>query len=280
MIHFSLEVFPSQTKGAYYSLQKALDSFAMLNPRFLSVTCGAGGNHTHNLTQDLVIKLSQRYDFPIAAHMTCIQKNRKTIDHIADTYWHAGIRHIIAIRGDPPKGQNNIPHPQGYPNALELVKALKKHHNFDISVAAYPETHPLASSADADLDFLKQKIDAGANRAISQFFFDPEVFLRFRDRAQKAGISLPILPGCLPILDFKKLQRFAKQCHAHIPDFLHTLFDKVEKKSLDHYLLAMNVLNHQISMLIREGITEFHFYTLNETILIKHICQWLRERFR
>ncbi len=279
MIKFSLEVFPSKTKGAYYSLKQAINIFSRLDPDFLSVTCGAGGRRTKNLTKDLVIQLSKEYSFPIAAHMTCIGSNRDTITEIADHYWHSGIQHIIALRGDPEKTRKNQIITKAYHHAVDLVKALKSQHDFDISVAAYPEVHPESPSADLDLDYLKQKIDAGANRAITQFFFNPEIFLHFRDQAIKSGIKAPIIPGIIPILDFKKIKTFSEYCGTNIPDTLHSMFDQVKKGTLDHHLLAMNILNNQITHLIREGIDRFHFYTLNETVLIKHICIWLRENF-
>lgn len=280
MVDFSLELFPPKSQGAYYDLWEATDALAALKPSFMTVTCGAGGSDK-SPTRDLVIALADRYKLPVKAHMTCVGASREEIDQLADDYWNAGIKHIVALRGDLPSGDNEkyTPNENGYAYAVDLVEGLKKQHDFDISVAAYPEGHPEMPSLDYDLSYLKRKIDAGADRAITQFFFDPEVFLRFRDRAVKRGINAPIIPGILPILSFEKLKRFAARCQASVPNFLHEMFDGVEADSLDHQLLAMNVLSHQITRLYEEGVDFFHFYTLNETMLTRHVCTWLRAGF-
>lgn len=281
MVDFSLELFPPKTAGAYYDLCTATDTLAALKPAFMTVTCGAGGSDK-NPTRNLVVDLVKRYpQIPIKAHLTCIGSSREEVDSLADFYWDSGIKHIVALRGDTPKNSNGryIPREDGYAYAVDLVAGLKKRHAFDITVAAYAEGHPEAPSLDFDLAYLKRKVDAGANRAITQFFFDPELFLRFRDRTVKKGISVPIIPGILPILNFQKMKVFAEKCRAPIPNFLHTMFEGVEAGSLDHQLLAMNVLSHQITRLHEEGVEFFHFYTLNETLLTKHVCTWLRAGF-
>ena len=275
MVDFSLELFPPKTRGAYFSLQSSLEDLVTLSPSFITITCGAGGSERDN-TKDLVIECAERYQLPVKAHMTCIGRPREEIDALADAYWDAGIRGIVALRGDPPKGQSYQPHPQGYDYAIDLVRGLKKRHDFDITVAAYAEGHPDAPSLDFDISYLAKKFDSGADQAITQFFFDPELFLRFRDRAVKRGIDQPVIPGLLPILDYPRMCKFAKRCGAPIPNFLHTMFEGVEPDSLDHQLLAMNVLSHQITRLIEEGVEFFHFYSLNETLLTKHVCKWLR----
>lgn len=280
MVDFSLELFPPKTNGAYYNLHEAVDELIKLNPRFITVTCGAGGSDK-SPTKDLVVDLIQRHGIPVKAHMTCVGASREEIDAQADDYWESGIKHIVALRGDVPKEQEGkyVPREDGYAYAVDLVKGLKARHDFDISVAAYAEGHPEAPSLDFDLSYLKRKVDAGADRAITQFFFDPELFLRFRDRAVKKGIEVPIVPGMLPILNYEKMKSFAARCGAPIPNFLHTMFEGVETGSVDSQLLAMNVLSHQITRLIEEGVDFFHFYTLNETMLTKHVCKWLRAGF-
>ena len=281
MVDFSLEVFPPKNKQSMDKLWQATDQLATLHPSFMTVTCGAGGSDK-SPTRDLVIQMAQRYGVPVKAHLTCVGASRADIDQIANDYWNAGIRHIVALRGDLPGGEMGTkyaPREDGYAYAVDLVEGLKKQHDFDISVAAYPEGHPEMPSLDYDLTYLKKKIDAGADRAITQFFFDPEVYLRFRDRAVKRGITAPIIPGILPILSFNKLKGFAARCQASVPNFLHEMFDGVEADSLDHQLLAMNVLSHQITRLYEEGVEFFHFYTLNDTLLTKHVCTWLRAGF-
>ena len=283
MVDFSLELFPPRTPGAYYNLNEAVEELAALNPAFMTVTCGAGGSQPQSnceKTQQLVLDLAKRYPFPIKAHVTCAGASRTEIDALADSYWQAGVTHLVALRGDMPNQEGKyMPHPEGYAYALDLIKGLKARHAFDITVSAYAEGHPEAPSLDFDLAYLKRKIDAGADRAITQFFFDPELFLRFRDRVIKKGINAPLIPGILPILNFEKLRGFARRCGAPIPNFLTTMFEGVPPESLDSRLLAMNVLSHQITRLIEEGVDFFHFYTLNETVLTKHVCKWLRAGF-
>ena len=215
----------------------------------------------------------------MAAHLTCVGASKEETDAIAQNFWDNNIRHIIALRGDVPSGGKYEPHPQGYAYAVDLVKGLKDKNDFEISVACYPELHPEAPSEKFELEYLKAKIDAGADRAISQFFFDPEVFLRFRDKAVAAGAEKPIVPGLLPILNFPKMLSFAERCGSQVPNFLHKMFDGISPDDIDHKLLAMNVLSHQITRLIEEGVEFFHIYTLNESLLTKHLCKWLRAGF-
>lgn len=259
-------------------MQHAADVLAKLNPDFMTVTYGAGGS-TRQQTKELVLEFAKKYPFPVKAHITCVGSNRAEVDALAEEYWNAGIYRLVVLRGDNPGGGAYVPHPDGYDYAVDLVKGLRKLHDFDITVAAYPEGHPEAPSTDFDVEYLKQKLDAGASRAISQFFFDPEVFLRFRDKAAKFGIEEQIIPGILPILDVKRAENFARKCGASFPSFLEKMFEGVESRTVDHQLLAMNVLSHQITRLIQEGVHLFHFYTLNETMLTQHICTWLRNGF-
>jgi methylenetetrahydrofolate reductase (NADPH) len=276
VVDFSLELFPPKSQGAYFSLQSALDELVALSPSFITITCGAGGSDNSH-TKELVLDCAARYQpLPVKAHMTCVGRTKEELDRLADSYWDAGVTGIVALRGDAPKGETYRPHPEGYAYAIDLVAGLKQRHDFDITVAAYAEGHPEAPSLDFDLSYLKKKFDAGADQAITQFFFDPELFLRFRDRAVKRGIRKPIIPGLLPILDYPRMCHFAARCGAPIPNFLRSMFEGVAPKSLDHQLLAMNVLSHQITRLIEEGVEFFHFYSLNETLLTKHVCKWLR----
>lgn len=273
-IDFSLEIFPPRTPEGDTRLRQVLRTFYELKPAFISVTATAQRDAA-DFTRTTSGVVREEYG-RVAPHITCGGRSYAEIEQLATGYRDCGIRRIVALRGDAPPpgaGAGVLRH------ASQLVRQLREIGDFDISVAAYPETHPEAPSADADLARLKEKLDAGANRAISQFFFDPDVFLRFRDRVVAAGISAPLVPGLLPILNFGRMTGFAEKCNADVPRFLRRMFEGLEPQTLDHKLLAMNILSYQIGRLIAEGVTRFHFYTLNETTLIRHVCRWMRMAF-
>ena len=273
----SFEYFPPKTEAAEDALWMTAKTLSRLAPTFVSVTYGAGGT-TRERTHRTVKRIQAELGVPTAAHLTCVGATRDEIDQVARDYWQAGIRHIVALRGDPPAGcdtQGYQPHPGGYAYADDLVTGLKRVANFEISVAAYPEGHPEALSAAADLDNLKRKVDAGANRAITQFFFDPSAFLRFRDRATAAGITAPIVPGILPITNFARARDFAASCGASIPDRFAALFDGLDEEPETRQLVAASVAAEQCLALVREGVDDFHFYTLNRAELTVAICRML-----
>jgi methylenetetrahydrofolate reductase (NADPH) len=279
---FSLEFFPPRTEEMEKSLWAAIGRLAPLAPRFVSVTYGAGGS-TRQRTHATVTRIQSETGVEAAAHLTCIAATRGEIDAIADSYWDAGIRHVVALRGDVPAepGDPRLayrPDPAGYAYAVDLVAGLKRVADFEISVAAYPETHPDAPSRRFDLDNLKRKIDAGATRAITQFFFDNDVYLRFVDRARAAGITVPIVPGILPITNFAKTLAFARQCGASIPRRLAGLFADLDADPGTRALVAASVAAEQCTSLRRHGVDEFHFYTLNRAELVVAICRMLGVR--
>src|SRR5258707_5428185 len=247
-----------------------------LGPRFVSVTYGAGGS-TGERTHAPVRRIRQETALEPAAHLTCVAATREEIDAIARDYWEAGIRHIVALRGDPPAGPGGgyAPHPGGYAYAAELVAGLRRVADFEISVAAYPETHPTARSPGHDLDNLKAKLDAGASRAITQFFFDADVFLRFRDRARAARIEVPIVPGILPVTNFAQLKRMSAACGASIPAWMGAHFDGLDDDPDTRRLVAASLAAEQCRRLHANGVHEFHFYTLNRADLIVAICHLL-----
>lgn len=281
-ISFSLEVFPPKTSGGLDKLHQVVDAYTAFQPSYITVTCGAGGSvNVAEITRDVTRSIAQRTDLPVAAHMTCASRSRAEVDEIIDGFWQDGIRHIVALRGDI-LGQNAPyqPHPEGYFYSSDFVANIKKRYPaMQVSVAGYPESHPESPSEAFDLDHLKRKIDAGADRVLTQFFFDPAVFLRWRDRVAAHSIHAPLTPGLLPILSFPRMLNFAKKCNATVPGFLHTMFENSDPDGIDHKLLAMNVLSHQITRLIEHGVKSFHFYTLNDTLLTKHLCTWMRAGF-
>ncbi len=277
-IHFSLEIFPPKSEEGATRLGRTLETFYKLAPDFISVTCYSQ-NTGSDFTRETSKKVLADYG-KVAAHITCINKDRAAVSRLARDYWDCGIRRVLALRGDPVVASGTAAAPAGeFRYAVQLVEQLKHINDFDVTVAAYPEVHPQARSAADDLVHLKEKVDAGADHVITQFFFDPEVFLRFRDKVIGAGIATPLIPGLLPILNFERAIVFSQRCNASVPDFLHRMFRGIEPDSRDHQLLAMNVLSHQITRLIDEGVTTFHFYTLNEVVLTSHICHWLRTAF-
>lgn len=274
----SFEFFPPGDAAMEQTLWQSLLRLAPLGPRFVSVTYGADGS-TRERTHNVVTRLKRETALTPAPHLTCVGAPRGEILDIARDYWAAGVRHIVALRGDPPQGAGGyLPHPDGFAYGVDLVRGLKSVGDFDISVAAYPETHPEARNAESDLDNLKAKIDAGATRAITQFFFDTDVFLRFRDRCAAAGISTSLVPGILPIKRFTQLTRFAKRCGASVPSWLHARFDGLDTDPETHRLIAAAVAIEQVEALRRHGVNEFHFYTLNRAELTFAICHALGVR--
>jgi methylenetetrahydrofolate reductase (NADPH) len=271
----SFEFFPPGDAAMAAILWRSLERLAPLAPAFVSVTYGADGS-TRERTHELVTRIQRETPLTGAPHLTCVGAPREEILDIARGYWAQGIRHLVALRGDPPGGEGRyVPHAAGFAYAADLVAGLKAVAPFDISVAAYPEMHPEARSADADLVNLKRKLDAGANRAITQFFFDTEVFLRFRDRCAAAGITAPIVPGILPITRFPQVLRFASRCGTSVPTWLHERFAGLDSDEETRRLLAASVAIEQVEALARHGVREFHFYTLNRAELTYAICHAL-----
>lgn len=274
-IEVSFEFFPPKTAEMEQTLWKSIQRLAPLAPRFVSVTYGAGGS-TRERTHQTVRRILRETPLVPAAHLTCVAATRDEIDAVADDYWNAGVRHVVALRGDIPGGETAyFPTPGGYAYAAELVAGLSRRHNFEISVAAYPETHPESRSSAADLDNLKRKLDAGATRAITQFFFDNWTFLRFVDRARKAGIDAPIVPGIMPVTNFTQTAKFAKATGASIPAEFARHFDGLEDDPETRKLVAAAVAAEQVTQLQQAGIREFHFYTLNRADLTYAICHLL-----
>ena len=275
----SFEFFPPKTPEMDERLWDVIKRVEPLGPRFVSVTYGAGGS-TRERTHATVRRIRNETALEPAAHLTCVAATREEIDAVAAQYWEAGIRHIVALRGDPPSGMGEryAPHPGGYAFAADLVAGLKRVADFEISVAAYPETHPEAQSNDHDLDNLKRKLDAGANRAITQFFFDVDLFLAFRDRAASAGITVPIVPGILPVTNFAQLKRMSATCGASIPPWMAAHFDGLDDDPDTRRLVATSLAAEQCRRLQANGVNEFHFYTLNRADLIVAICHFLGVR--
>jgi methylenetetrahydrofolate reductase (NADPH) len=273
----SFEFFPPKTEKMQQSLWECIERLAPLSPDFVSVTYGAGGT-TRERTHDTVVRIARETKLKPAAHLTCVGHSRGEVDDIARRYWDEGIRHIVALRGDMPDGQPYQAHPQGYAYAVDLIAGLKRIADFEISAAAYPETHPDAPSAGFDLDNLKRKVDAGASRAISQYFFDPAVFLAFRERAAKAGITVPILPGILPVTNFAQVQKFSAACGASVPGWMADLFDGLDDDPETRRLVAATMAAEQCRILAAEGVGNFHFYTLNRADLAFAICHILGVR--
>ena len=268
----SFEFFPPKTEKSEATLWNTVERLAPLQPRFVSVTYGADGS-TRDRTHRIVSRINAETALTGAPHLTCVDATTDEVDEIARGYWNDGVRHIVALRGDPPQGADTYtPYPGGYEYAADLVAGLRDVADFDISVAAYPEVHPEAESPLADLDNLKRKLDAGANRAITQFFFEADKYLRFRDLATAAGIDAPIVPGILPISNFASLQRFAAACGANVPGWLHEKFEGVDDDPETRQMISANVAIDLVQTLQKEGVNEFHFYTLNRAELTYAIC--------
>ena len=277
-ISFSFEFFPPRDAAMEARLWQTVQRLAPLSPAFVSVTYGADGS-TRERTHEIVTRIHQETGLVSAPHLTCVGASRQEVLDVARRYRDSGIRHIVALRGDPPKGTGAYrPHPDGFAFAADLVAGLKTVADFEISVAAYPEVHPEAESAEADLDNLRRKVEAGATRAITQFFFDADAFLRFRDRAAAAGIDVPIVPGVLPITRFPQMQKFADACGASVPDWLVERFDGLDDDADTRAMIAASVSIDLVERLRRHGVSEFHFYTLNRAELVYAICHCLGHR--
>lgn len=274
-IDVSFEFFPPRTEKMEATLWESIETLAPLAPRFVSVTYGAGGS-TRERTHATVARIVRETSLTPAAHLTCVEASRGEIDDVARGYWEAGVRHIVALRGDPPEqGKRFEPHADGYANAAALVEGLKKVAPFEISVAAYPECHPDSITKRADLDNLKAKIDAGADRAITQFFFSPDCFFRFRDDAAAAGIDVEIVPGILPVSNVAQTRKFAGQCGAAIPPWMDRLFEGLDNLPAARALVAATVAAELCGQLYAGGVRHFHFYTLNRAELSYAICHLL-----
>jgi methylenetetrahydrofolate reductase (NADPH) len=277
-IAVSFEFFPPKSDAMSETLWKSIETLAPLRPRFVSVTYGAGGS-TRERTHATVERLVRETSLTPAAHLTCVGASREEIDDIARSYWDAGVRHIVALRGDPAEpGQPYAAHPGGYANAAELVTGLKQVASFEISVAAYPEVHPDADCPDSDLDNLLRKIDAGADRAITQFFFSPECFFRFRDKVVARRPDVEIVPGILPVTNVAQARRFAGQCGAAIPVWMDRLFEGLDDLPAARQLVAATIAGELCGQLYAGGVRHFHFYTLNRAELAYAICHMLGAR--
>jgi methylenetetrahydrofolate reductase (NADPH) len=274
----SFEFFPPKDEEMERTLWTSVQRLTPLQPRFVSVTYGADGS-TRTRTHNIVTRIQQSTSLTAAPHLTCVGASREEILDIARNYWQHGIRHIVALRGDPPQGGGKYtPHPGGFAYAVDLVKGLKSVGDFEISVATYPEPHPESPHPTFELDNLKAKLDAGAARAITQFFFDHECFLRFRDQCAAAGITASIVPGILPITRFPQMLRMAQRCGASVPDWLVHRFAGLDEDPDTRRLIAAAVAIEQVQALQQHGVEEFHFYTLNRSELTYAICHALNVR--
>jgi len=278
-IAVSFEFFPPKTARMEETLWEAIATLAPLAPRFVSVTYGAGGS-TRERTHATVERILRQTGIPAAAHLTCVEASREEVDAVARAYWDAGVRHVVALRGDAPEGPGVrfAPHPDGYENAAALVAGLKAIAPFEISVAAYPECHPDSADPSADLDNLKRKLDAGASRAITQFFFSPETFFRFRDSAAAAGIDAEIVPGIMPVTSYAAVRRMSALCGTAIPAWLADLFEGLDEKPQARQLVAATLAAELCRRLYAGGARHLHFYTLNRAELSYAICHLLGMR--
>jgi len=274
-LNVSFEFFPPKTEKMEEQLWSAIETLTPLAPKFVSVTYGAGGS-TRERTHNTVARIAKETPLSAAAHLTCVAASKSEIDEVVDAYWEAGVRHIVALRGDPPEaGKHFEPHPDGYKGAAELVEGLRKRHPFEISVAAYPETHPDAASAQSDIDNLKRKLDAGASRAITQFFFEPETFFRFRDTVAAAGIDAEIIPGIMPVSNFAAVQRMSAMCNTDVPGWMGKLFEGLDDLPAARQLVSATLAAELCRKLYAGGVRDFHFYTLNRAELSYAICHLL-----
>jgi methylenetetrahydrofolate reductase (NADPH) len=271
----SFEFFPPKTEKMEETLWESVQTLGPLGPRFVSVTYGAGGT-TRERTHATVARIARETSIPAAAHLTCVEATREEIDAVANDYWDAGVRHIVALRGDPPVAGTKFSSPaDGYENAAALVAGLTRLHPFEISVAAYPECHPDSPDARHDLDNLKRKIDAGATRAITQFFHEAETFFRFRDAAAAAGITAEIVPGIMPVMNFASVERMSAMCGTAVPKWMGTLFEGLDDHPAARQLVAATIAAELCRRLYAGGVRNFHFYTLNRAELSYAICHLL-----
>jgi methylenetetrahydrofolate reductase (NADPH) len=280
----SFEFFPPSDESMAQQLWNCVQRLAPLQPNFVSVTYGADGS-TRSRTHDCVLRILRETNLTVAPHLTCVGAPRAEVLRIAQDYWQQGVRHLVALRGDAPAADvapdgRYRPHPGDFAYASDLVAGLAGVGNFNISVAAFPEGHPESGSVEADVENLKRKVDAGAGRAITQFFFDTDAFLRYRDRCAAAGIRVPLVPGILPITRFPQLLRFAERCGAAVPAWLRQRFDGLDDDAETRRMIAANVAIEQVQRLREHGVHEFHFYTLNRAELTYAICHALGLRPR
>lgn len=270
----SFEFFPPKNIESTFRLSDTVRDLAPLDPSFVSVTYGAGGT-TRELTHDVVATIHKNYGLNVAAHLTCVNATRDETMEIIDNYARVGVSEIVALRGDPPKGSNGfVPHPDGFANSVELIEAIAARGDMKIRVGAYPDPHPEAASGTADVDWLKRKIDAGATSAITQFFFEAETFLRFRDKCAAAGIDAPIIPGILPIQSWTGVKNFAKSCGTPVPGYLDDAFLRAERDGRER-LLSISLTTELCTELMEEGVEDLHFYTLNKTDITRDIVHAL-----
>ncbi len=274
----SFEFFPPKTAEMEEKLWETVQTLAPLSPTFVSVTYGAGGS-TRARTHDIVSRIAKETTLKAAAHLTCVNASREEVDSVARAYWEAGVRHIVALRGDPVQGSAGyVPHPEGYRYSCDLVAGLKKIADFEITVAAFPEKHPDSVSFEADIDYLKKKIDAGATRAITQYFFDVEHYFRYMERVRAAGITIPILPGILPVGNVAQVKKFSAMCGASVPLWLEKLFEGLDGNPPMRNLVATTVAAEQCHRLMDFGCQDLHFYTLNRADLAAAVCHVLGVR--
>ncbi len=278
-LQVSFEFFPPKTPKMEETLWRAVRRLEPLAPDFVSITYGAGGS-TRDRTHATVTRLLQETALTPAAHLTCVAATRDDVDSVIRDYAETGVRHIVALRGDPPEGPGTRyqPHPHGYENGADLVAGIKRIGGFEVSVAAYPEKHPDSPDFGFDLDMLQRKIDAGANRAITQFFFDNDLFYRYLDRAQARGIDIPVTAGIIPIHNFKQVAGFAGRCGTHVPSRIARRFEGLENDPETQKLVASTIAAEQVMALAAQGVTSFHFYTLNRADLVYAICHLLGMR--
>jgi methylenetetrahydrofolate reductase (NADPH) len=275
-LRVSFEFFPPKTEEMERTLWESIARLAPVGPSFVSVTYGAGGS-TRERTHATVKRILAETALVPAAHLTCVAATRSDVDQVVRAYHAAGVRHIVALRGDPPEGigAKYEPHPGGYAYASDLVAGIRRAGDFEISVAAFPEKHPESRSVEEDLDALKRKIDAGASRAITQFFFDNDIYHRFVDRVRAAGINIPIVPGILPVQNFKQAKNFAERAGASMPRWLADRFEGLDEDVATRKLVAAAVASEQVLGLAAQGIKDFHFYTMNRAELVFAICHQL-----
>jgi len=275
-IQVSFEFFPPKTPEMEKTLWNSIARLAPLQPRFISVTYGAGGS-TRERTHGTIARILRETSLVPAAHLTCVGATREETDSVVQDYWDAGVRHIVALRGDPATGAGTKfePHPGGYADSPELIDGIRKVGNFEVSVSAYPEKHPDSASVEAELDLLKRKVDAGATRAITQFFFGNDLYFRYLDRVRAHGIEIPVVPGILPVLNFTQVKKFAEPCGTHLPQSLAERFAGLENDPETRKLVAATVAAEQVNDLRQRGVNEFHFYTLNRSELVFAICHLL-----
>ncbi len=276
-IEVSFEFFPPKSEKMEERLWQAIRRLEPLSPQFVSVTYGAGGS-TRERTHSTVARILRETDLQPAAHLTCVGATREQVNEVIADYKSVGVKHIVALRGDPVDGvgERYEPHPEGYQSSIELIEAIAKTGGFEILVSAYPEQHPESPSRAADIDWLKRKVDAGATRAITQFFFDNELFLRYLDDVRAAGITIPVTPGIIPIANFQQVKKFATMTGASVPEWLEKRFEGLENEDMEtRQMVAAAIGAEQVMELVDEGLNEFHFYTLNKAKLVYAICHLL-----